>query len=120
LSQKEREAILPDMVPMHARRWEQDSEDRILVFLPRYGDSSLGRWVGRQVGRPDVTVNLDEFGSAVWIDCDGKNTVAEIAERMRGRFGEHIEPVDERLGMFLWALAQRRMIRWGPELGTFS
>jgi hypothetical protein len=121
LTKKKREAVLPDMVPNRTRRWEEDSQGRVRVFLPRYGDSSLGRWLADRVGRPDVAVNLDEFGSAVWNGCDGRNTVARIAELLRDRFGERVEPVDERLGMYLWGLFQRRMITWDSEdLGTFS
>jgi hypothetical protein len=103
------------MVPSRGRPWEEGPDGRVRVLLPRYGDGVLGRWLERRIGKPDVVLNLDELGSVAWKAIDGRRTVGQIAALLQQRFGEAVEPADERLGRFLWILASRRHVRWdGP------
>lgn len=42
-------------------------------------------------------VHLDEFGSFVWLNIDGKSTVYDIAQKIKEKFGEKSEPLYERI-----------------------
>ncbi|MCR8743980.1 PqqD family protein [Romboutsia lituseburensis] len=46
-------------------------------------------------------IELDEFGSAVFLLIDGKSTVKEIGEILDSKYGEKIHPLYERLLLFL-------------------
>ena len=60
--------------------------------------------------RPNYKINLDTFGTSVWNAINGKNTVAEIGDVLRNEFGEKIEPVYERLGLFIKMLEKNKLI----------
>lgn len=82
------------------------------VLEPRYGSNRLGRWIVERIGARPIRVRLDDLGSAVWKACDGSSDVAAIAERLRERFGDAIEPAYERLASFLRQLERNRFIEW--------
>ena len=111
-SRKRARAILPDMVPERARKWDTRDDRTIDVLQPRYPDTALGRWLSRRSPDPYVRIHLDELGSAVWRVCDGKSTVAEISRALETAFGERIAPVSERLGQFLTQLHGNGLIRF--------
>lgn len=46
-------------------------------------------------------IELDEFGSTVFLLIDGKRTVKEIGEILDSKYGEKIHPLYERLLLFL-------------------
>ncbi|MEG0249779.1 MAG: PqqD family peptide modification chaperone [Peptostreptococcus sp.] len=46
-------------------------------------------------------LSLDKFGSFVFINVDGKNTVEAIGELVEEEFGEESHPLYERLLLFL-------------------
>lgn len=46
-------------------------------------------------------MELDEYGSAVFLNIDGIKTVKEIGEVLEEKFGEKVNPLYERLLMFL-------------------
>ncbi|NGU28920.1 PqqD family peptide modification chaperone [Clostridium perfringens] len=45
--------------------------------------------------------SLDEYGSEVFLQINGTNTVKEIGEALEVRFGEKVHPLYERLLVFL-------------------
>ena len=45
--------------------------------------------------------SLDEYGSEVFLQINGTNTVKEIGEALESRFGEKVHPLYERLLVFL-------------------
>lgn len=59
---------------------------------------------------PYFRIKLDEIGSAVWEMCDGEKTVREIGECLHQRFKDKIEPVYDRLAVFLQTLERNRFI----------
>jgi hypothetical protein len=53
---------------------------------------------------PYIKISLDKFGSAFWNQCDGNQDVHFIGEKLKLEFGDSIEPVYERLRMFIMQL----------------
>lgn len=49
-------------------------------------------------------VRLDEVGSLAWTLLDGRRTVGEVAAELRERFGDRVEPAEERFGVLLRSL----------------
>ena len=46
-------------------------------------------------------ITLDEISSAVFLDIDGNKTVKQIGEDLVKRFGDKVEPLYERLLIFI-------------------
>ncbi len=94
---------------------ESEIRDGLAVLLlPRTPNRFLAR-IFPPARRPRVVkIHLDEFGSFVWSAMDGRRTVYDIAAALRERFGGDVEPVYERLGLFINLLARRRLISLHP------
>jgi hypothetical protein len=45
--------------------------------------------------------SLDEYGSCVFLQIDGKKTVKDIGENLEIKYGEKVQPLYERLLLFL-------------------
>jgi len=90
-----------------------------VLLRPRFLRGPFAWWLQPRLRNPYFRVHLDAVGSFVWARCDGRTTVAEIAEAMEARFGAQVTPVVERLRLFLRQLEEGRMIRMHlPEEST--
>jgi Coenzyme PQQ synthesis protein D (PqqD) len=92
-----------------------DTPDCVRIVIPRFRDSFLGRLLTTIAVQTEDKLNLDEFGSFVYMACDGNTSVAEIGEALRNRFGEKIEPMSGRLELFIKELFRRNLISFVRE-----
>ncbi|MEE4310541.1 MAG: PqqD family protein [candidate division KSB1 bacterium] len=103
---------LLDIIPQRVVAHEETGEGLIVILKPKFSNKFLaGLFIGR-MKRPYYKINLDDYGSFVWKCCDGKNTVARIGELLRQKFKKDIEPVYERLGMFIRTLESNHFITY--------
>ena len=65
-------------------------------------------WLSSKMG--SKRVRLDEVGSHAWTLLDGRRTVAEVAAELRRRFGDRVEPAEDRLGTLLRMLHRGRLV----------
>lgn len=107
---KKGDANVLDMTPKRTRKWKRG--EKVTILVPR-ARSVLGRHFIDALGMKSVyTVNLDEYGSAVWKLCDGKRTVREIGKELRKGFGEKVEPLYDRLSVFISIMNREELIRF--------
>lgn len=99
--------------PRRLLEWSEE-DDRCVLLRPRLRSARLARWVKRLGGDPYYRIRLDEVGSLIWQACDGETSLAQIARRMRDRFGDKVEPVDQRLVQFVRSLLKGRMVSVDP------
>ncbi|NIW79465.1 MAG: PqqD family peptide modification chaperone [Calditrichae bacterium] len=78
--------------------------------MPKFRRHRLGRWVMGKMNDPNYRVKLDDFGTHVWLHCDGNHTVNDIAKALHEQFGEDVEPVLERLQLFIQKLQKGNFI----------
>ncbi len=57
-------------------------------------------------------VRLDDRGAFVWELLDGDHTVGEIARQAREKFGEHVEPAEERVGKLVAVLRREGLVAY--------
>ena len=81
-----------------------------MLLRPRLGSSRVGRWMAGLWDDPYYQIRLDEVGTLVWKACDGRTSLADIVGRMRERFGDRVEPADQRLSRFMRTMLKGRMI----------
>ena len=61
--------------------------------------------------KPKVSyIELDEFGTFVWQQINGKQTVYVIGEQVKGQFGEKAEPLYTRLCTYIKTLRNHNFI----------
>lgn len=110
---KQLEAVnLLEIRPLRVAQWEREG-DRVIVIRPR----PTGRlpWVlieGLLHLLAARRLRLDEIGSASWLLLDGKHSVAEVANILRQRFGERVEPTEERLGHLVRVFRQEGLVAY--------
>lgn len=95
--------------PVRRLNW-QEAENLVIVLRPRFGESRFALRLAQWMGLGDYRIRLDEIGTLIWHACDGQTTAAELAARLRERFGSRIEPAEERLQTFIFQMRRARMI----------
>lgn len=103
---------LLDMIPEQKVSFRERADGTVDALIPRYGDSRLGRILGRFFKNTPICLHLDEIGTAVWHLCDGRRSVYEIGGSLKETFGDRIEPVYDRLGLFFHQMRKTGIIDW--------
>jgi len=71
----------------------------------------FGRWLCRVLQKPEYFfVNLDEIGSFIWKNIDGKKSIEEILEMVSQKYGG--EKMEERFYIFMKMLERGEYIRY--------
>ena len=102
---------LLDLAPTRAVTEERTPEGRAVLLRPKFHRGPLARFLQPRLRRPYYRIHLDDIGTFVWDHIDGETTVGAIADSVRVQFGDRIEPVYDRLQLFLQQLEQGRLIR---------
>ncbi len=104
------EINLLELIPVRNIEWEKSEEDLIILLKPKFTHPFFKKHILPRLKHPFYKVKLDDVGSFVWEWCDGKKTVKEIAQGLKGKFGEKVEPLHNRLALFLQNLEKNRFI----------
>ena len=98
-----------NVCPRRLLEWCEE-DGRCVLLRPRLGTTRVARWMAGLGGDPHYRIRLDEVGTLVWKACDGHTSLAAILGRMRERFGDRVEPADQRLSQFMRTMLKGRMI----------
>lgn len=105
-----------DFIPMKLEKidWEERDDGNIQLIVPR--ESFFDKIAIKLFFAPDkFKIDLDEMGSFIWNNIDGKTSVYQIGELVKGRFGEEAEPLYERLIYYLNILRNNNFIKFIDE-----
>ncbi|MGB3563158.1 MAG: PqqD family protein [Thermoanaerobaculia bacterium] len=111
------EINLLELAPVRVARWQQ-VEDRVVVDRPKPHarfPRILLEWLSHLMAVKSL--RLDEVGSFAWQLLDGEHTVGQVAVAVRERFGDAVEPAEERLGHLVRLLRQEGLLaypEWDP------
>lgn len=95
-----------ELVPVRQHRSEDEPDGRVTVLVPRFSGRWARRWVLPLFARQEVRLRLDELGSFVWRQCDGRTPVGEIAARLQVSSGGERTEAGTRVMAFLRQLAR--------------
>lgn len=98
-------------VPRHGHVEARVEEERIVLVRRRFGPLRRGLLRVFRV-EPDLTVRLDDLGTAVWGLMDGVRSVAQIHAELEKRFPGQAD-LAPRLGKFLGAMVSRELVLLG-------
>jgi len=114
---------LLELAPVRIARWDE-VEGRVVVERPAprgIGPGQLLDWLLHMMSVKKL--RLDEVGSLAWQLLDGDHTVTQVAEAVRERFGEAVEPAEERVGLLIRTLRREGLVAYPgwdsiPDQGT--
>ena len=90
--------------------WKEAEDGRTIVLRSRFGEGKLGRWLESLLRVSPYRIRLDDVGTLVWKNCDGRVSAREIADKLRNEFGDKVEPAEDRLHHFITQMSRARMI----------
>ena len=89
--------------------WSEDEEGIVTIHMVHRG--FYATIAQKFFHTPRVShIKLDEYGSFLWKEIDGKRTVGQLAERMKEQFGERAEPLYDRLVHYMQILRNNQFI----------
>jgi hypothetical protein len=115
---KDKNTNLLDYIPVQKVQWEQDEEKKVILKVPKTRNRLMISIIKAMKKSIFTKVHLDEFGSFVWIQCDGKASVEQIGEKLKNEFGDSVDPVYERLGAFIKILAYQKYITYQGNINS--
>jgi hypothetical protein len=111
-NRRKSEVNLLDLIPERTAEFEIDEGRIVTILAPRFRNRLMKRLFALRGSSGCIRVKLDDIGSEVWLLCDGQKSVKEIADPLREKFKERIEPCYERLGVFFQQLETARFISY--------
>jgi hypothetical protein len=90
-----------DIIPYRIHKEEIDENGLVTVLIPKFKRkfaNNILTGIGKQ---HEIRIKLDEFGSEVWLLLNGRQNVSNITNILINKFGERIQPAEERLTKFL-------------------
>lgn len=76
--------------------WEMDEDGNVVILMEHTG--LFHKMTQLLLRKPKVShIHLDDMGSYIWKQMDGKNRVYDIAMLVKEEYGENAEPLYNRL-----------------------
>ncbi len=99
-----------DLYPFRATGHEEKEDGLITVLYVNPKPNFFERTFFKKASKRPYKIDLDEIGSFVWMQCDGKSTVSQIIEKGKEKFGEKIEPAENRVIEFIRRLVRTKLL----------
>ncbi len=103
---------LLDLIPDQKAKYDESNDGLITILKPKFKNKILAKYLLPRLKSSNFKVNLDEFGSFVWNQCNGNNTIEQIGNLLKEKFEGDIEPVYDRLAVFIQSLARYKFIEY--------
>ena len=107
---------LLDYIPVRSIEWERREDDLVTLLRPKFSNKLFKKYLLPRMKQPNYKIYLDKFGSYVWTLCDGSTTIGKIGERLQEEFGREVEPVYDRLALYIRQLVKARFITLPPPV----
>ncbi|MFQ6108280.1 MAG: PqqD family protein [Candidatus Aminicenantales bacterium] len=108
--EKIKKVNLFDLIPVRNIEWERDEKGLTVLLKPKIKNRFFAKHILHRLINPYYRIRLDSVGSFIWELCDGTQTVREMARLLQEKFGEEVEPLYDRLALFLQSLERNRFI----------
>ncbi len=94
-----------DLVPQIPEGLNWNYDDNGVVTLEIENKGLFNLIAQKLFKKPRISyVHLDELGSYVWLNIDGRRDILAIGEKVKEHFGENAEPVYERVAKYFQIL----------------
>lgn len=94
--------------------WRKEENGLVVLEIQNVGWIN---WIVQKLFRKPMVsyVHLEEIGSFIWQQLDGETDILAISAAVRGKFGEEVEPLYERLTQYFQMLERCNFIEWKKE-----
>lgn len=99
------------LIPVRNINWKEE-EELIVLLKPKYKHPLFKKHILPRLKNPHFKIKLDHVGSFIWKQFDGNLTVKEIAKNLKDEFGDKVEPLYDRLALFLQSLEKNHFIKY--------
>lgn len=99
-----------ELTPYRLHSEEKDENGLITILVPKFTNNFAKRLLEPTLKSKYMKIKLDELGSEAWKNTDGKKKVYQIANILTAKFGQRIQPVEERLTKFFTGLYLQNII----------
>jgi len=109
-----------ELHPVQVHNYQLMEDDRVCLIVPKFGKKWMQDFFIPEGRKKNVTIYLDDLGSATWLEIDGEKNVQQICDNLKRRLGEKIKPhheLEDRVTKFLSQLYEQRYITF-KELQT--
>jgi len=115
LSFNERKKILKsantlELTPVRLYAEQKDKEDMVTVLIPKFKNKFAAQFISPRLKSDHFKVNLDKFGSAAWLQINGKVKVEQIIAELKNKFGNEFQQAEERTIKFIFQLYEQGFI----------
>lgn len=108
---KKHDGNLLDYIPRRnpLLEWRRTEKGTVQVFVYRTG---MLNWLSQVLFKAPKcsTVDLEEYGSFLWLCMDGERTVEQLARQLKEQYGEEAEPLYERMVQYIKILKNNKFI----------
>ena len=99
-----------DLIPLPRCEWTCGDDGRVTLVVPRFKQEWLLKLIRRLKRSETVKVHLDETGSRVWREIDGKRSIEEIGKSLDAKEDETVQQRYERLSAFMMILHRNQFV----------
>ena len=99
-----------ELTPKRIYNHEVETSGNVSVLVPKFKNKFLVNYLMPRLKAPFIKAKLDDFGSLTWIEMDGTKSVHSISQTLTDKFGDKVQPVNERLTKFLTQLYKYNFI----------
>jgi hypothetical protein len=101
-----------DLTPVRMHTHALSEEGLVILLVPKFKNPKVAKFMIPPRRSDHFKIKLDELGSATWLEIDGERKIGEIADILTLKFGDKIQPVNERLSKFCTSLYDNRYIHF--------
>jgi hypothetical protein len=101
---------LEEIVPRRLVDSRTEENGKITLLKPKFKNPFLKKYILPKLKSKHFKIHLDDIGSAVWKKIDGNKNGVEIAREVQEEIDEELEPLYQRLAIFLSALKNNEFI----------
>lgn len=93
-------------------KWTEDENG--IITLHRVHTTLTDRLAHAITKKPlrQSHIKLEEFGSFLWKNMDGRTVLRDLANKLKDEFGEKAEPLYPRLEKYVVMLKNNKLIFW--------
>ena len=102
-----------DLTPVRKMEFDKKDDGKVDILLPRFKNPVMKRALQPRRKEEYIRIHLDDLGSAIWLQIDGKMNVHELCIQLQSLYPEKLNPpeeTEERVAKFLSLLYQERYL----------
>jgi hypothetical protein len=102
-------------IPVKNCDYSENQDGNFVLKTPKSDNAVLQKVITFISKKPHFKFKLDNYGSFIWKNCDGKKSVGKISKLLEREFGESVRPTEDRTILFLKSLYQHQLIKFFKE-----